>query len=105
MTTLTSSVHIEAPAHVVWHALTDLERYPEWDPYYRSASGVVAVGGTILPDATLDEGFGKPDAAPSESSPRPPARSSGGRAASSCPGSWTPITGPRSPGPAPPARP
>jgi hypothetical protein len=64
MTTLASSVHIDAPAHIVWQALTDLERYPDWNPYYRSASGVVAVGETILLDATLDEGFGKPRRGP-----------------------------------------
>jgi hypothetical protein len=64
MTTLTSSIHIDAPAHIVWQALTDLERYPDWNPYYRAASGVVAVGETILLDATLDEGFGKPRRGP-----------------------------------------
>jgi hypothetical protein len=64
MTTLTSSVHIDAPVRVVWCALADLDSYPDWNPYYRSASGIVAAGETILLAATLDEGFGKPRRGP-----------------------------------------
>jgi len=28
-----SLVSIEAPAEVAWQVLTDLEHYPEWNPY------------------------------------------------------------------------
>lgn len=64
MPNLTSTVDVDAPAHVVWRALTDFESYPDWNPYYRSASGVAAAGETVLLGATLDEGFGKPRQGP-----------------------------------------
>jgi hypothetical protein len=64
MVVLTSSVDVGAPAQLVWHVLTGLEKYPEWNPYFRYAFGIVAAGETVVLGATLHEGFGKPRRGP-----------------------------------------
>lgn len=38
---------IAAPAERVWRILTELSRYPEWNPFIRRAQGSLAVGGTV----------------------------------------------------------
>src|ERR1700733_4765517 len=47
MKTMSATIQIDAPPRAVWAALTDLGRYPEWNPLFREASGQVAVGSRI----------------------------------------------------------
>lgn len=54
-TTISSSIDIDAPAKAVWATLTDLESYPSWNPYFREASGEVAIGQTLILQAALTE--------------------------------------------------
>lgn len=49
---------VAAPAHVVWEAMADLERWGEWNPSYAKAAGRMAIGAQITLDATF------PDVAP-----------------------------------------
>jgi hypothetical protein len=44
MRTMSATIEIDAPAMDVWEVLTDLGRYPEWNPLFVKASGTVAVG-------------------------------------------------------------
>jgi len=44
---LRTEAHIEASPDAVWKILTDLERYPEWNPFVVSSRGTVAVGRTL----------------------------------------------------------
>lgn len=41
------SIEIDAPAEVVWHVVTDLDRYGEWNPF------VVACRSTLEPGAPI----------------------------------------------------
>jgi hypothetical protein len=45
--TVSATIQIDAPPDAVWAILTDLGRYPEWNPLFREASGQVAVGSRI----------------------------------------------------------
>jgi hypothetical protein len=47
MKTMSATIQIDAPPAAVWAVLTDLDRYPEWNPLFRQASGQVAVGNRI----------------------------------------------------------
>ena len=47
MKTMSATIQIDAGPEAVWAALTDLGRYPEWNPLFREASGQVAVGNRI----------------------------------------------------------
>jgi hypothetical protein len=47
MKTMSATIQIDAPPTAVWAVLTDLDRYPEWNPLFRQASGQVAVGNRI----------------------------------------------------------
>ena len=47
MKTVSATIQIDAPPVDVWAVLTDLGRYPEWNPLFREASGQVAVGNRI----------------------------------------------------------
>ena len=44
MREIRTSIDIEAPAAQVWQHLTDLEAYPEWNPFMPVAEGTVAKG-------------------------------------------------------------
>ena len=44
MKTVSATTQIDAPPMAVWAVLTDLSRYPEWNPLFREASGQVAAG-------------------------------------------------------------
>jgi hypothetical protein len=44
---ISASIEIGAPPMTVWAVITDLGRYPEWNPLFREASGEVAVGQRI----------------------------------------------------------
>jgi hypothetical protein len=47
MKTVSATTQIDAPPMAVWAVLTDLSRYPEWNPLFREASGQVAAGERI----------------------------------------------------------
>jgi hypothetical protein len=47
MKTMSATVEIDAPPMAVWAVLTDLSRYPEWNPLFRAASGEITVGKRI----------------------------------------------------------
>jgi hypothetical protein len=47
MRTISATVDIAAPPDQVWSVLTDLDRYPEWNPFIQSASGRLAEGATL----------------------------------------------------------
>jgi hypothetical protein len=47
MKTISATIAIDAPAMAVWAVLTDLNRYPEWNPLFREASGEVTAGKRI----------------------------------------------------------
>ena len=41
------ALHVAAPAPVVWQVITDLARYPEWNPFVRACRSDLAVGSPI----------------------------------------------------------
>jgi hypothetical protein len=47
MRTVSATIEIDASPQEVWAILTDLSRYPEWNPLFRSAAGEVTVGKRI----------------------------------------------------------
>lgn len=47
MKTMSDTIEIDAVPMGVWAILTDLSRYPEWNPLFREASGQIAVGERI----------------------------------------------------------
>jgi hypothetical protein len=47
MRTISTTVDIAAAPERVWAILTDLDSYPEWNPFIRSASGQLAEGATL----------------------------------------------------------
>ena len=47
MKTVSATTLIDAPPLAVWAVLTDLSRYPEWNPLFREASGEIAAGKRI----------------------------------------------------------
>lgn len=52
-----TSIVIDAPPQTVWAHLVDLPRYEQWNPFIRSASGVIALNQsiTVMPD--MGEGW------------------------------------------------
>ncbi len=44
MKTVSATIQIQAPPTAVWAVLTDLDRYQEWNPLFREASGEVQAG-------------------------------------------------------------
>lgn len=47
MKTVAATVDIDAPPMAVWAVLTDLTRYPEWNPHIREGTGEVAAGNRL----------------------------------------------------------
>jgi hypothetical protein len=47
MKIISAAIGISAPPMTVWMVITDLGRYPEWNPLFREASGDIAVGSRI----------------------------------------------------------
>ena len=47
MKTVSATTQIDAAPMAVWAVLTDLSKYPEWNPLFREASGQVAAGERI----------------------------------------------------------
>lgn len=50
-----TEIDIEAPAKTIWEILTDIERYPDWNPYH------VSVAGKLSPDEELSVKIHKPN--------------------------------------------
>lgn len=46
-------IGINAPDEVVWEILSDVERWPEWNPMYASARGVIRIGDRWTLERTL----------------------------------------------------
>jgi len=44
---ISAAVDIAATPDDVWDVLTDFDRYPEWNPFIREASGEARVGATL----------------------------------------------------------
>ena len=47
MKIISAAIEIGASPMTVWAIITDLGRYPEWNPLFREASGEIAVGQRI----------------------------------------------------------
>lgn len=47
MRTVVTTIDIDAPPMDVWAVLTDLSRYPEWNPHIREGAGEVAAGNRL----------------------------------------------------------
>ena len=45
---LHTEIDIDAKPEVVWQVLTDLDRYPEWNPFITSAVGTPEVGAKLV---------------------------------------------------------
>jgi len=45
--TMRSEVTINAPAEQVWDVLTDVDAYPEWNPFFVKAKGKLVVGNAL----------------------------------------------------------
>jgi hypothetical protein len=43
MITVATSIQIAAPADKIWDVLVDLEKYPDWNPMFKTATGSVSV--------------------------------------------------------------
>jgi hypothetical protein len=44
---VSATIEIDAPPMDVWAVLTDLSRYPAWNPHIREGTGTVAVGNRL----------------------------------------------------------
>ena len=53
MKEIITNIEISAPAEKVWRVLTDLERFPQWNPFVRKAEGELREGSRlkVLADA------------------------------------------------------
>jgi hypothetical protein len=57
MTTVSAATWIDAPPATVWAVLTDLSRYPDWNPLFPAAAGELAVGQRITLHRAPGGGF------------------------------------------------
>lgn len=48
MKELRTEITINAPIEIVWKLLTDFNRYPEWNPFIKSISGIAAPGEKLV---------------------------------------------------------
>jgi len=46
-TELRTAIDIDAPPELVWEVLSDLDAYPQWNPFITSATGTLEVGGRL----------------------------------------------------------
>jgi uncharacterized protein YndB with AHSA1/START domain len=60
MTTVSAATWIDAPPEAVWAVLTDLARYPEWNPLFASATGHLAAGQRITLHRAGGDGHQRP---------------------------------------------
>lgn len=51
-----ASVLIDAPPDAVWRVLTDLDAYPEWNPFTPAVKGDLEVGSPITLTAVMSSG-------------------------------------------------
>jgi uncharacterized protein YndB with AHSA1/START domain len=56
------TVEIDAPPSVVWQVLTDLENYPQWNPFCVSARSTLQIGSPV--EMTLTDYSGEADTFP-----------------------------------------
>ena len=56
------AVEIDAPASVVWEVLTDLENYPQWNPFCVSAVSTLEIGSPV--EMTLTDYSGETETFP-----------------------------------------
>lgn len=54
-----SEIEIQAPAERVWRVLTDLARYPDWNPFIRRISGQLKEGKRLKVYIELPGGKGR----------------------------------------------
>ena len=54
MKELRTEIEIQASPEKVWKILTDLEKYPEWNPFIRHAIGKTEIGKTVDIDFAPD---------------------------------------------------
>jgi hypothetical protein len=47
MTSLSTSIDIDAPPSAVWRSLVDFASYPDWNPHLRSAEGELREGAVL----------------------------------------------------------
>ncbi|TCK92570.1 hypothetical protein EDC19_1719 [Natranaerovirga hydrolytica] len=47
MKELRTEIHIQAPVEKVWKVLTDVEKYPQWNPFIKSLQGDLVEGEII----------------------------------------------------------
>lgn len=47
MKELRTEIHIQAPVEKVWKVLTDVEKYPQWNPFIKSFQGNLVEGEII----------------------------------------------------------
>ena len=53
-------LRIDAPAHKVWQVISDLDRYPEWNPFVVACSSTLAVGDAIRMRVRIFPGLAQP---------------------------------------------
>lgn len=57
MYTLSAAVEVDAPAALVWHVVTDFERYPAWSAFVRTIDAELRVGAPVRMSVKLIAGI------------------------------------------------